>query len=406
MGPNIFYGWWIVAACFGIAFYVSGTVAFGFTAFFDPIAQEFGWSYTQISFAASLRGMEMGVFAPLMGFLVDRFGARRLLLAGTASVGLGLILLGRIHSLEMFYGAFVIVGLGTSACTATVMTPAVGSWFKKNIGKALGLMNVGIGSGGILLPLIAILIDKYQWRGAFTLLGIGLLLIGVPLSLIVRSSPEKYGYLPDGACGALQPAAGDRCDAEVNLRTALHTRVFWHLSIAEALRLMTLTALITHIIPYLSSVGISRSRATAVASAVPLLSIGARILFGWLGDRHNKFHLMALLYLLGGVSILIFAYVEKGWLLIPFMILFPLSWGAPPLQGAILRECFGRLSLGSILGIMGGLITVARICGPALAGWVFDTFGHYRAAWLFFAATFGLGVVLMFTVRPVEIDPS
>jgi len=399
---NIFYGWWVVAACFGIAFYTSGTVAFGFTAFFEPIAEEFGWSYTQISFAASLRGMEMGIFAPLMGFLVDRLGARRLLLAGTISVGLGLILLGRIHTLAMFYGAFVIVGFGSSACTATVMTPAVGNWFKKDIGKALGVMNTGIGIGGILLPLIAILIDRYQWRGAITLLGIGMLLIGVPLALGVRSHPEQFGFLPDGVKSTAKHTPTERPDPEVNLRAALRTRVFWHLSIAEALRLMTLTALITHIIPYLSSVGISRAQATAVASAIPLLSIGARLLFGWLGDRYNKFHIMALLYFMGGVSILFFAYVDTQWLLVPFMILFPLSWGAPPLQGAILRECFGRLSLGSILGIMGGLITFARIFGPALAGWTYDTFGRYHGAWLFFAGTFGVAVVLMLTVRPLK----
>jgi sugar phosphate permease len=399
---NIFYGWWVVAACFGIAFYVSGTVAFGFTAFFEPIAEEFGWSYTQISFAASLRGLEMGIFAPLLGFLVDRFGARRLLFAGTISVGLGLILLGRIQTLGMFYGAFVVVGLGTSACTATVMTPAVGNWFKKDIGKALGIMNIGIGCGGILLPLIAVLIDHYQWRGAITILGIGTLLIGMPLSLVVRQRPEQYGYLPDGAKATAPHSPGELPDLEVNLRAALRTRVFWHLSIAEALRLMTLTALITHIIPYLSSVGISRAQATAVAAAIPLLSIGARLLFGWLGDRYNKFHIMALLYFLGGVSILIFAYVDREWLLVPFLILFPLSWGAPPLQGAILRECFGRLSLGSILGILGGLITVARIFGPSLAGWTYDTFGRYHSVWLFFAGTFGVAVVLMLTVRPLK----
>jgi len=221
----------------------------------------------------------------------------------------------------------------------------------------------------------------------------------MPLALVVRSQPERYGYLPDGARASANHTPTERPEQELNLRAALRTRVFWHLSIAEALRLMTLTALITHIIPYLSSVGISRTQATAVASAIPLLSIGARLLFGWMGDRFNKFHIMALLYFLGGGSILMFAYVDREWLLVPFLVLFPLSWGAPPLQGAILRECFGRLSLGSILGTMGSLITVARIFGPALAGWTYDTFGRYHAAWLFFAGTFGVAVVLMLTVR-------
>jgi sugar phosphate permease len=193
---KIFYGWWVVFACFLIAFYVSGTVMFGFTAFLEPIAEEFGWSYTKVSFAASLRGLELGIFAPVMGFLVDRFGPRRLLFLGTLSIGSGFIFLSLTSTLGMFYGSFVLIGIGTSACMGTVLAPAVANWFRKDVGKALGIMSCGIGAGGILLPLITLLIDLYQWRTTFVILGFGIMLIGLPLSLIVRHRPEKYGYLP------------------------------------------------------------------------------------------------------------------------------------------------------------------------------------------------------------------
>jgi MFS family permease len=109
-----------------------------------------------------------------------------------------------------------------------------------------------------------------------------------------------------------------------------------------------------------------------------------------------------MLYVIGGFSILIFANVNTTWLLYPFLILFPLSWGAPPLRGAILRESFGRLALGSILGILGGVGTVARIIGPVLAGWTYDTFGSYRFAWFFFTGTFAIAVILMLTISPAE----
>ena len=108
---GIFYGWWIVFACFLIAFYRNGTIGVGFTAFFEPIAEETGWSYTQISIAASLRGMEMAIFAPIMGFLVDRFGPRKLIFGGMLTMGLGFILLSQANSLTMFYGAFVVLQL-------------------------------------------------------------------------------------------------------------------------------------------------------------------------------------------------------------------------------------------------------------------------------------------------------
>jgi sugar phosphate permease len=300
----------------------------------------------------------------------------------------------------MFYGAFILIGVGTSACTGTVLAPAVANWFRKDVGKALGVMSCGIGAGGILLPLITSLIDFYQWRTTFVILGLGMLLIGLPLSFLIRHRPEEYGYLPDGAALEEQKGTTHYQDKEVDLKTALRTRVFWHLSVAESIRIMTLTALITHIIPYLSSLGISRSRATLVATSIPLLSIIGRLGFGWLGDVFNKYKVITMLYVLGGLSILTFAYVNTTWLLVPFMILFPLSWGAPPLRGAILRENFGRLALGSILGILGAVGTFARILGPVLAGWTYDTFGRYHFVWFFFTGTFAIAVILMLTISP------
>ena len=103
---NIFYGWWIVSICFFITLYVGGVVYYSFTAFFEPIADEFGWSYTQISFAVSLRGFEATLFAPLAGLLVDRWGPKRLIHSGLIITGVGLTLLSRITSLSMFSNFF------------------------------------------------------------------------------------------------------------------------------------------------------------------------------------------------------------------------------------------------------------------------------------------------------------
>ena len=123
--PKVFYGWWIVGAGFGIAFLESGVVFYGFTAVFEPLADEFGWSYAQISLAMSLRGLESSLLAPLVGILVDRWGTRRLLFGAVVLIGFGLILLSRTNSLFMFYLAFAIVALGVSGSSSTVTTTAV-----------------------------------------------------------------------------------------------------------------------------------------------------------------------------------------------------------------------------------------------------------------------------------------
>ena len=198
MIKKIFYGWWIVLACSLIGFYVGGVIFFGFTAFFEPIREEFGWSYAEISFAISLRGLEMGVFAPFVGFLVDRFGPRKLIFWGIITVGLGLILLSLTKSLAMFYGSFLLIAFGAGGCAAVVTTTAVANWFQRKVGIALGLVGSGIGAGGLVVMLIVRLIDLYQWRTALIILGLGMWALGIPLSLVIRNRPEPYGYLPDG----------------------------------------------------------------------------------------------------------------------------------------------------------------------------------------------------------------
>ena len=127
--PKVFYGWLVVGACFLIVLINGGFFYFGFTAFFQPLAEEFGWSYAQTSIAASIRGVEAGLLAPLFGVLVDRWGSRRLVFGGVVTAGLGLILLSRITSLDTYYGVFVLIAAGMSGLNYTVLLPAIVNWF-------------------------------------------------------------------------------------------------------------------------------------------------------------------------------------------------------------------------------------------------------------------------------------
>jgi len=163
---------------------------FGFTAFFESLIQEFGWSYTQVSFAASLRGMEMGIFAPLVGLFVDRVGPKKLLFAGVVSTGLGLLILSSTQSLWTFYGAFLLLGLGAGGCLNVVTMSIVANWFRKNLGRAMGFMSAGIGAGGLLIPVIVFLIDSYGWRMALVILGAGMWIISFPLRLWLNKCPQ------------------------------------------------------------------------------------------------------------------------------------------------------------------------------------------------------------------------
>ena len=403
MSRKIFYGWWIVLACFLTNLYVSSIVFFGFTAFLDPLVKEFGWSYTQVSFAASLRGLEMGILAPLVGFLADRFGSRKLILSGVITVGFGLILLSLTRSLTMFYGSFILLAFGAGGCTSVVTMTAVANWFKKNVGIAFAVMASGFGASGLIVPLIVRLIDGYDWRTALIILGLGMWALGIPLSFVIRNKPEQYGYLPDGklADGRISEHEIQHEMVEISFKEALKKRSFLYLNLAEVMRFMVLTAVVLHIMPYLGSMGISRPTAGLVAAAIPLFSIIGRFGFGWLGDVFDKRYVIAVTFGFMGMGMLAFSHMQSKWAIYLFLFLFsPGFGGGAVLRGAVLREYFGRNSFGKMIGILMGFASIGGIIGPTLAGWVFDTLGSYDFIWLVFAGCISLAIILALRIKP------
>jgi MFS family permease len=227
---KIFYGWWIVGALFLIATYVTGIVFFGFSAILDPIASEFGWSYAQISVAASLRGVESGLLSPLVGWLIDRWGPRKLFIMGIAITGTGLLLLSRINSLATFYAVFFFISIGLSVCTNVIPMTVVGYWFRKRVSIATGVVVSGTACGGLLLPLVTSAIDTYGWRMAMVGIGIIALVVFIPIALIIRHKPEQYGYLPDGDTSVNQVTNNDKLfdhtnDVDIEVKQAVKGRI-------------------------------------------------------------------------------------------------------------------------------------------------------------------------------------
>ncbi len=402
---KIFYGWWLVAASFPIALYVAGAVFYGFTAIFEPIANEMGWGYAQISFASSIRGLESGLLAPLIGIMVDRWGPRRLIAMGALALFLGLSLLSHVNSLAMFYGAFILIAAGLSACAMTVLMTAIANWFHKKIGIASGIAICGFGFGGLLIPVIVWLVESWGWRTAVDLLAVGALVIVLPLSFLFRHKPEQYGYLPDGdkpiqeqeQARQSMPSA-HTLEESVSSRQILKTHSFWQLSLAFMCLTIMLSAVVTHVMPYLSSIGISRTQASLVATGVPVVSAGGRFVFGWLGDKFDRRKLLAVILamMLLGLSCFELAATQGGWLLVPYIVLFGLGFGGGiGLRPGMVRELFGRSKFGTVFGMLMGTGAFGTVVGPLLAGWAFDSWGSYQHVWFMFSVFAVIAVVLV-----------
>ena len=403
---TVFYGWWVVGACFLIALYMGGIIFYGFTAIFEPIANEMGWSYTQISLAASLRGLEISLLAPLLGMLADRWGPRRLIFSGAVITAVGLILLSQATSLGGFYGAFVIIAIGMSSCSMTVLMTTVANWFHRKVGIASGIAVSGFGFGGLLILVIVRLIEMYEWRMTMIILALGTLVMVLPLSLLFRHKPEQYGYLPDGQVESPVTLANgsslsQAVEVDVKAKQALKSRTFWHIALAFTFHTMLISATATHIMPYLSSIGVTRARSGLVATAMPLISISGRIGLGWLGDKLNRRQITMGAFAMMSLGMFCFGYASNAgiWLLAPFLLLFGIGYGGTNvLRAALAREYFGRTNFGTIFGLIVGISMLGSIVGPPLAGWVYDNWGSYQGIWFVFA---GLAVAALISISTI-----
>lgn len=412
--PAIFYGWWMVVAYFLISMYIAGTVMFGFTAIIEPVVKELGWSYTQVSFAASLRGVESGLMAPLAGILSDRFGSKRVMFTGMAICGLGLLLLGQTQNLGMFYASFILISLGVIATAAPVTMPVIANWFHKKFGLAAGIVSSGVGLGGLMISLVVQLIDKYEWRMAMTLVGLGIFIIVLPLCLLTKQKPEKYGYLPDGKETADKvfdgnPASIQAANAQINSVEVLQSRTFIHIALAFLCGGFVVSTAITHVMPYLSSIGISRETAGLMAGFIPLASAVGRLGFGWITDKTNAKHATALCFIFLIIGFLFFNYIAQlgNWCMILSLILIGIGYGGSAIMIlALTRHYFGTSKFGTIVGFIVGMTMLGQMGGPPLAGWIFDEWGSYTGAWFVAAALSLISLIFVMSTPPFRRETS
>lgn len=415
----MFYGWWIVIYCFIMAFYVAGAVFWGFTAFFEPLVAEFNWSYAQVSFATSLRGLEMGLLAPLVGWLADRYSLRWLLTAGLSCVGLGLIVLSQTTTLVTFYAAILLLAFGAGGCTTVVHMSLMANWFKRRIGLAMGITGSGFGTSGLAIPFIVDAVDTYGWRWTLIGLGLGAWLICVPLSLLIRDRPEDMGLLPDGAPPepdsepisepqsqpdnkAEPPKIKPVGDSDYCFTDACFSRSFMALFAAESIRSLMISGVSLHIMPYLSTVGMSRSDAGLMAAGLPLLSVLGRFGLGYLGDKFDKRWMMIASLVMMSLGLLVYYPVKGLGLGVIFLLMFaPGMGGGMVLRASILSTCFQKAYFGRLVGLVMAAAAVGGIVGPLLTGWYYDTYGDYRPLWLMFSGLTLLSAGLIRFIKPI-----
>jgi MFS family permease len=387
MRKRVFYGWYIVAGSVAMNFYLSVVFFQGFQVFFLPILNEFGWTRALTSGAFSLRQLESGLLAPVIGFLVDRWGPRVIILLGVIVGGAGMVGMAYINSVWSFYVVFMVASLGVSGASHGVSwSVAVANWFNRLRGRALGIAMLGPVVGGPFVVSVAVLEGWLGWRVSMLLLGVGVWIVGIPLSLLARSFPEKYGYLPDGDTrgGANDDDYEDENFEGIGVKEAVRTRNFWVITVLFGAQFIGISGLFVHLIPMLQDLNYSASQAAGILGLLFLLSGIGRIGAGTLADMIDYRLVMSVLIVFQLVALMLLTLVSGPsdfWLVVLYSFLFGIGFGgAIPLRPFLIMQIFGSRSFGALQGLVQGGAIGAGMAGPVFYGWIFDTRESYNIA--------------------------
>ncbi|MBI5910559.1 MAG: MFS transporter [Betaproteobacteria bacterium] len=403
---KIFYGWRMVAAGSGIQFLQAALLLQAFGVYFAVLVEEFGWSKTALSGAAALQPMEAAVLGPVLGWVVDRFGPQGMIRIGIVIFGAGFIILSQIDSLAGFYGAFLVIALGSSLCGFFPVNVAIIQWFEKLRARALSALSLGMALGGIVVPVVAWWMQSFGWRATALASGLLAILVGWPLAQVFRRRPEDYGLtvdgLPPAAADAARPEAG--AQREYSAREALRTSAFWLLSLGHGFALLIVYAVNVHAITHMKEgLGYSVAQAALVITLMTAAQVGG-VLVGWaIGDRFQKRFIAAVCMLMHAAGLLMLTYAAGQVMLVAFALLHGGAWGLRgPFMQAIRADYFGRRSIGMILGLSFAIVVVGQIGGPMLAGVIADLTGNYRAGFTLLALLAGLGSLFFLLARRPE----
>lgn len=374
-----------------------------FGAYVSVLRDEFAWSSTALAAAFSIQRIQTGVLGPVYGWLVDRFGPRSMIRIGLFLFGISFMLFSQINSLVTFYAVFMLMALGAGLGGMLATTTAVVNWFERRRSTAMGIIQAGMSAGGLAVPLVAWSMAVNGWRETAFASGVLILVVGLPLSQLMRTSPEEYGYLPDGEQpdGDEVSGHGDRVRQDspgFTAREALRTRAFWFLGLGHASATVVVSAILVHMIEHLSNgLGYTIATASIFVGLMTAIALVGQLAGGFLGDRFNN-RKMATLAMFGhALGLVVLAYATNLAMVLFFTIVHGIAWGMrAPLMQAMRADYFGRKSFAKIMGFSTTIVMTGMTAGPLLAGYMADRYGNYQLGFTVLAAVAAIGSVFFF----------
>jgi MFS family permease len=400
---GVFYGWWVVAAAFLNFFFVIGIIFYGFPVFYASFVDALGFTRAQVTQGFFLGFLIIGLPSGLIaGAVIDRIGARGVIVAGAAFVGVSLLLMARMTKLWQYEALCVLEVLGYVFAGPIANQVLVSRWFRARRGRAMGIAYLGLGTGGVVAPLlINYLIRTYGWRHALEIIAIALMAVLFPVGIwVTRSTPEESGLLPDGG------AASNAAEAAVETTSsgvaeAVKTKSFWLILLGSTLAIGSIGAVIQHFILFLKDQGYTATVAARFSTGLLMASLAGRILVGYAVDHVSKKNAMAVFYFLIGASVLLLGMAKQPAAAWTFAVIFGFSMGADyMLVSLVTAECFGTRSLGKLLALIIMGYSLGQWGFPWIVGRLFDARHSYDLAWKLVAVAGMVGGLAIYAISP------
>ena len=403
-GHGTYYGWWIVLAAFLNLFFVVGIIFYGFPVFYPYFVESLGFTRAQLTQGFLLGFLFAGLpFGILAGALIDRIGARFVILAGVCLVAASLILMGSMRRFWQFELLCVVEVIGYVFAGPIANQVLIAQWFERRRGKAMGYAYLGLGLGGVVAPiLVNYLAHCLGWRHALELIGALILIVLVPTGLWVTSStpadrkidPEAFGEIARLEGQIPSPAA-----SSATVSQAVRSAPFWLILAGSALAIGAIGSVIQHFILYLKDSGYSATIAARYMSILLLAGLPGRVIVGHIADHFRKSRIMAIFYFLIGASMFLLAYPHATPALWLFALVFGFSMGADyMLIPLVASENFGTAALGKILALIIMGYSLGQWAGPWLVGRLFDMQHSYDVAWKMIAVLAIIGAGAIFVI--------
>ena len=399
---NLFVGWWLLGAAVAVQVLPASFLMHSYSAYAVVMQPEFGWSITVFATAFAAQQLIFGLLGPVQGWLLLRVGSQQLIRVGLVIFALGLALLSQVRDLPLFYIALLITSCGGSLAGFLTLNAAVVNWFIRHRSLALAMIQIGVSVGGLIAPAIAWSLTTQGWRFTALASAVLTLLVGLPLTILIRDRPEDLGLVPDGT-----PIAAKRptpVEVEFDAREALRTRAFWFLSLGQMLSLTVVSAVLAHLVLYLSEeANFTLALAATMVMVITASTIFGQLASGFLGDSLSlSKRTIATLAMFGHAgALLMLAYAATLPWVVAFAVVHGLSWGlrGPTLQ-ALRADYFGRRSFAQIIGFASPLITTGMIAGPLIVGFFADSLGSFKPGFAVVAGLALLGSVFFMLAQP------